>query len=132
MDIQTLATNVTEFLAPFLPALLHGAAGEMGKKLSDAALKKAKLLWDKLRGKPNVAQVAETVAALPDNQSLRAALQEEIARALEQDKSLAQEIAQLMGVTITSVSASGDRSVAIGGNASGNIIITGNGNKVGR
>ncbi len=135
MDIQALATNVTGFLAPFLPYLLKAgekAAEEVGKKLGADAWEKAKSLWGRLRSKPNVAQVAETVAVLPDNQSLRAALQEEVARALEQDKSLAQEVAQLMGVTITSVSASGDRSVAIGGNVSGSTIITGNGNKVGR
>ena len=135
MDIQALATNVTGFLAPFLPYLLKAgekAAEEVGKKLGADAWEKAKSLWGRLRSKPNVAQIANTVASLPDNQPLRAALQEEVARALEQDKSLAQEVAQLMGVTITSVSASGDRSVAIGGNVSGSTIITGNGNKVGR
>ena len=132
-----LSQQVTTFLAPFLPYLLKAgekAAEEIGKKLGADAWEKAKSLWGRLRFKPNVAQVAETVAALPDNQSLRAALQEEVARALEQDKSLAQEVARLMGVsgTTTSVIAPGDRAVAIGGSVSGSTIITGDGNKSGR
>ena len=75
-----------------------------------------------------VEQVAQTAAALPDNQALREALREEIARALAEDDSLAQELARLLpqsGPAGQTVIASGDRSVAIGGNASGNVIITG-------
>ena len=94
-----LVPQLVAFLTPFLPYLLKAgekAAEEAGKKFGDAAWEKAKSLWDKLRGKPNVTQVAKTAASLPDNQSLWVALQEEIARALEQDKSLAQEVARLM------------------------------------
>jgi hypothetical protein len=39
-----------------------------------------------------VEQVAQTVAALPDNQALREALREEIARALEEDPALREEV----------------------------------------
>jgi len=82
-----------------------------------------------------VEQVAQTAAALPDNQALREALREEIARALQEDGALREEVARLWGeaeaagVTVT---ASGDRSVAVGGDVSGSVIITGDRNRVER
>ncbi len=136
MDIQTLAQQLTAFLAPFLPYLLkvgEKAAEEVGKKLGEAAWERARALWEKLRRKKNVEQVAQTAAALPDNAALREALRAEIARALQEDPDLHAEVARLWeqaqaaGVTVI---AAGARSVAIGGNASGNVIITGDHNKV--
>ena len=136
MDISTLAQNIVTFLAPFLPSLLKAgekAAEELGKKAVDEAWEQAKALWERLRRKKNVEQVAQTAAALPDNQALRDALREEIARALQEDGALRQEVARLWGeaeaagVTVT---ASGDRSVAIGGSVSGSTIVTGDRNKV--
>jgi hypothetical protein len=131
-----LAQKIAAFLMPLLPYLLKvgdKAAEEVGKKIGGEGWERAKALWEKLRRKKNVEQVAQTVAALPDNQALREALREEIARALAEDDSLAQELtrlwneAQASGVTVT---ASGDRSVAIGGNVSGSVIVTGDNNKV--
>lgn len=136
MDVQTLAQQVTAFLAPFLPYLLKAAekaAEEAGKKLGEAAWEQAKALWQKLRRRKNVEQVAQTAAALPDNAALREALRTEIARALQEDPDLAAEVsrlwaqAQATGITVT---AAGDRSVAIGGDVSGSVIITGDHNKV--
>jgi len=66
-------------------------------------------------------QVAQTAAALPDNQALRDALREEIARLWGE--------AEAAGVTAAAV---GDRSVAIGGDVSGSTIITGDRNRVQR
>jgi len=138
MDISTLAQNIVTFLAPFLPSLLKAgekAAEELGKKAVDEAWEQAKALWERLRRKKNVEQVAQTAAALPDNQALRDALREEIARALQGDGALRQEVARLWGeaeaagVTVT---ASGDSSVAIGGSVSGSTIVTGDRNKVGK
>jgi hypothetical protein len=80
-----------------------------------------------------VEQVAQTAAALPDNQALREALREEIARALEEDEALAQELARLLeqsGAAGKNVIASGNRSVAIGGSVSGSVIVTGDRNKI--
>ena len=136
MDIQALAQQMASFLMPLLPSLLKvgdKAAEEVGKKIGDEAWDRAKALWSKLRRKKNVEQVAQTVAALPDNQALRDALREEIARALQEDGALREEVARLWGEAQASgvtVTASGDRSVAIGGNVSGSVIITGDHNKV--
>jgi hypothetical protein len=134
MDPQ-LSAQLVQLLAPFLPYLLKGvelagqeAAKKLGEKAGEQGFEQAKALWDKLRRKKNVEQVAQTAAALPDNQALREALREEIARALSEDESLTQELARLLpqsGPAGQTVIASGDRSVSIGGNASRNVIITG-------
>ena len=132
-----LAQKISAFLLPLLPYLLKvgdKAAEEVGKKIGGEGWEQAKALWDRLRRKKNVEQVAQTAAALPDNQALREALREEIARALQEDGALWEEIARLWGeaeaagVTVT---ASGDRSVAVGGDVSGSVIITGDHDKVG-
>jgi hypothetical protein len=130
LNIVELAQKISAFLLSLLPYLLKigdKVAEEAGKKIGGEAWDKAKALWDKLRRKKNVEQVAQTAAALPDNQALREALREEIARALQEDGDLKREVARLWGeaeaagVTVTAI---GDRSVAIGGNVSGSLIIT--------
>lgn len=135
MDPQLLQ-QLTTFLAPFLPYLLKAgekAAEEAGKKLGEAAWEQAKAIWEKLRRKKNVEQVAQTAAALPDNAALLEALRTEIVRALQEDAVLRAEVARLWeqakaaGVNVI---ASGERSVAIGGNVSGSVIITGDQNVV--
>jgi hypothetical protein len=47
------------------------AVRKLGEKASEQGFEQAKALWDKLRRKKNVEQVAQTAAALPDNQALR-------------------------------------------------------------
>jgi len=140
MDYPQLSAQLVQFLAPYLPYLVKGlklagqeAAKALGEKAGEQGFEQAKALWDKLRRKKNVEQVAQTVAALPDNQALREALREEIARALEEDEALAQELARLLpqsGPAGQTVIASGERSVAIGGNVSGSVIVTGDRNKI--
>jgi hypothetical protein len=140
MDYPQLSAQLVQFLAPFLPYLVKGlklagqeAAKKLGEKAGEQGFEQAKTLWDKLRRKKNVEQVAQTVAALPDNQALREALREEIARALAEDEALAQELARLLpqsGPAGQTVIASGDRSVAIGGSVSGSVIVTGDHNKI--
>jgi hypothetical protein len=140
MDYQQLPTQLVQFLAPYLPYLVKGvklagqeAAKKLGEKAGEQGFEQAKALWDKLRHKKNVEQVARTVAALPDNQALREALREEIARALEEDTALAQELARLLEQSLPAgqaVVASGNRSVAIGSSVSGSVIVTGDENTV--
>jgi len=94
-DLNEIARQIVQFLAPFLPYLLRAgekAAEEVGRKLGAAAWEQAQALWARLRRKKNVEQVAQTVAALPDNQALREALREEIARALTEDPALREEV----------------------------------------
>ena len=138
--MDQLPAQLVQFLAPFLPYLVKGvklagqeAAKKLGEKAGEQGFEQAKALWDKLRRKKNVEQVAQTVAALPDNQALREALREEIARALAEDDSLAQELARLLlqsGPAGQTVIAGGERSVAIGGDVSSSVIVTGDRNTV--
>ncbi len=98
-DPTEIARQVAQFLAPFLPYLLKAgekAAEEAGRKLGAAAWEQAQALWARLRRKKSVEQVAQTVAALPENQALREALREEIARALAEDPALQEEVLRLM------------------------------------
>ena len=73
MDYPQLSAQLVQFLAPFLPYLVKGlklagqeAAKKLGEKTGEQGFEQAKTLWDKLRHKKNVEQVAQT-AALPDN-----------------------------------------------------------------
>ena len=140
-DLDEIARQVAQFLAPFLPYLLKAgekATEEAGRQLGAAAWEQAGTLWARLRRKKNVEQVAQTVAALPDNQALREALREEIARALAEDPALAQEMTRLMaqisagerGVAAQTIENStvitGDRNAVFGPGATGTIaVITG-------
>ena len=73
MDPQ-LPAQLVQFRAPYLPYLVKGvklagqeAAKKLGEKAGEQGFEQAKALWDKLRHKKNVEQVAQTAAALPDN-----------------------------------------------------------------
>jgi len=143
MDPQ-LPAQLAQFLAPYLPYLLKGlklagqeAAKKFGEKAGEQSLDHAKALWEKLRPKvearPAALEAATDVAANPKDEEALAALRLQLKKLLAEDDSLAQELARLVaqarpaGQTVT---ASGSRSVAIGGNVSGSVIVTGDNNKV--
>ncbi len=141
MDAQ-LIQQLTAFLAPFLPYLLKAgekAAEEAGKKLGEAAWERARALWEKLRPKvearPAAQEAVQDLAAAPDDPDAQATLRQQLKKLLAEDPALAEEIARLWGeaqaagVTVT---AAGERSVAIGGDVSGSVIITGDRNRVNR
>ena len=107
MDVVTL----TAFLAPFLPTLLKlgskaaesiaTKAGEItGTQLTEAALNKAKAIWEKLH--PQVAarssaqEAAEDLAKDPDDADSQAALRVQLKKILEADPDLAAAIAQIL------------------------------------
>lgn len=95
--LMELAQNISTFLLPFLPYLVKAgekAAEEVGKKLGDEAWERAKTLWGSLGRKDKIETVAKTAAALPDNPAMQQALETEIARALEEDVVLREQVAQ--------------------------------------
>jgi hypothetical protein len=139
MDVTLLAQNIVTFLAPFLPYLVkvgEKAAEEAGKKLGGEAWEQAKALWGKLRPKvearPAAKEAVQDAAAAPDNADAQAALRLQLKKLLDEDVSLAEELACLLseakkaGVTVI---ASGERSVGISGDVSGSTIITGDKNR---
>jgi len=145
MDPQ-LSTQLVQLLAPFLPYLLKGAklagqeaAKKLGEKTGEQGFEQVKALWDRLRPKmearPAALEAAQDAAAHPDDEDALAALRLQLKKLLAEDDSLVQELARLLpqsGPAGQTVIASGNRSVAIGGNASGSTIITGNHNQVKR
>lgn len=137
-------SQLSQFLAPLLPYLLKGgmelaksAAGELGKKLSadawDGLKRLAEKIQQKTKAKPALQEALTDAQNAPDDEDAIAALRLQLRKLLSEDQALAAEIARLWdeakaaGVTVT---ASGDRAVAIGGNVSGSTIITGDNNKV--
>jgi len=143
MDPQ-LPAQLVQFLAPFLPYLLKGvklagqeAAKKLGEKAGEQGFEQAKALWEKLRpkveAKPAALEAATDVAANPKDEEALAALRLQLKKLLAEDESLAQELARLLpqsGPAGQTVTASGTRSVAIGGNVSGSVIVTGDRNKI--
>ena len=132
MEIAAL----TAFLAPFLPSLIKAgekAVEKAADAVSDEAFKYAKALWDKLKpgveAKPAAKEAAEEVAAHPDDDDALASLRLQLRKLLEQDQGLADDLARIwqeaQAANVVQVTASGERSVAVGGDVTGSTIVTG-------
>ena len=135
MEIAAL----TAFLAPFLPHLIAGGGKLVEGAVEGAgreAYEHAKRLWGRLRGKVEerepAAEAAAEVAARPDDPRALGALELQLEKLLAADQELAADLERLWqdakraGV----VAATGDRSIAAGGNVSGSVFITGDQNTV--
>ena len=140
MDIGALASSLTTALVPLLPYLLQAGekvAQETGKAITEQSLEWAQSLWTKLKpkvdAKPAALEAAHDAAQTPDDEDARAALRVQLKKLLTEDQSLAEEVSRWLeqgkaaGIVLT---ASGDRSAAIGGDVKGSTIITGDRNKV--
>ena len=132
MEIAAL----TAFLAPFLPSLIKAgekAVEKAADAVSDEAFKYAKALWDKLKpgveAKPAAKEAAEEVATHPDDDDALASLRLQLRKLLEQDHGLADDLARIwqeaQAANVVQVTASGERSVAVGGDVTGSTIVTG-------
>jgi hypothetical protein len=147
LAIATLAKDVAVFLTPFLPhllALAQGASKQVeesaGKALGEGAWVQAKSLWSKLwpkaEVKPAAVEAVEDAAKSPKDEDTQAALRQQLKKLLTEDAELANEItklwqqAQASGIATVTVTASGERSVAVGGNVSGSYIVTGDSNTI--
>lgn len=137
-ELVELAVQTTQHLLPFLPALVGGyAAG----KFADGALQKAgedayefaKKLWNRLRGRrPELEMAAETAAQHLDDEDAVGAFRFQLRQLLTQEPEVADEVRALLAQQPgTSVVASGERSVAVGGNLDSSTVITGDSNRVG-
>lgn len=141
MDPSALAA----FLAPLLPYLLKGgieaakaAAGELGKKLSADSWEGLKRLAEKIRhkgeSKPAFQETLTDALKAPEDADVQAALRLQLKKLMQEDAALLAEATRLLAEAqtagVTTVTASGSRSVAIGGDASGNVIVVGDQNQV--
>jgi hypothetical protein len=140
MDITALASSLTTVLGPLLPYLLNAGekvAEETGKAVAGQSWEWAKSIWTKLKpkveAKEAALEAAQDVAQSPEDQDAQAAFRQQLKKLLTEDQSLAEEVSRWLdqgkaaGINVT---ASGDRSVAIGGNVKGSTIVTGDRNKV--
>jgi hypothetical protein len=94
---------LTTFLAPFLPFLLkqgEQAADAAIDRLGAAAWKRAQALWGALRPKVDdkeaAREAAEDVAAAPEDELARSALQLQLRKLIADDPDLARELAEML------------------------------------
>ena len=140
MDIGAIASSLTTVLVPLLPYLLNAgetAAEETGKAVAGQSWEWAKSLWTKLQPKvearPGALEATQDVAQSPEDQDAQAAFRQQLKKLLTDDQSLAEEVSRWLekgkaeGIN---VSASGERSVAVGGDVKSSTIVTGDQNKV--
>jgi hypothetical protein len=138
MDLGSLSNELVVALTPFLPSLLklgESTATEMGKELGAEAGSWARELWQRLAGplsaKPAAREAVEDVARNPDDEDARAALRLQLRKLLAEDEALAGELGRLLHEwsqdprASVQVTAKGERSVAIGGDAAHSRISTG-------
>jgi hypothetical protein len=127
---------LTAFLAPFLPTLVKAGeqvVGRAAEAVADEAFTYARALWERLKPKveekPAAQEAAEEVAARPDDDDALAALRLQLRKLLEEDQQLASDLTRIweeaQAANVVHVTASGERSVAVGGDVSGSTIITG-------
>ena len=131
MDIAAL----TAFLAPFLPTFLAETVADAARTHGGEALEHAKRLWERLRGgveeREAAAEAAADVAARPEDPRAVSALELQLEKLLERDPELAAEVGRLWEeAQRAGVVAAGERSVAVGGDVSGSVVVTGDQNTV--
>jgi hypothetical protein len=139
MDIGALASSLTTILVPLLPYLLKvgdKAAEETSKAVAGQSWEWTKSLWTKLKPKvearPGALEVAQDAAQEPEDQDAQAAFRQQLKKLLTEDQSLAEEVSRWLEqgkAAGINVSASGERSVAIGGDVKSSSIVTGDQNK---
>lgn len=135
MDPLSIANEVTAFLTPFVPYLLEAgkyAAGAAAKKFGEAAWNGATALWQKLcpkmDEKPALREALEDLGRTPNDEDVQAAARVQVRKTLAGDLAFADELARILenlkssGVTVI---ASGERSVATGGDIVNSTIHTG-------
>lgn len=107
-------------------------AEEAGQQFGAGVLKTAQAIWSRLF--PKISQKASAQEALDDavtskDEDSVGAFRLQLKKILADDQRLAEELTTLLGKQPASVvvTASGERSVAVGGNVSGSTISTGDG-----
>ena len=136
VNIPQLATQLSPLILPYIPHLLKGAkraAEWTGEKLSEIDWDTALKIWDKLKPQvekqPEVKQDLERVAEKTDDKRSETVLSWDLEKLLAalppQQVNEIQNIITETKTEIRTTTASGERSVAIGGDASGSTISTG-------
>jgi hypothetical protein len=131
MEIAALAA----FLAPFLPHLLkpaQEAVGDLAERFGQKAVAHAEALWQRLQNdvtaRPSAREAVEDVASAPEDEDARAAMVWQLKKLFNDNPGLAAQVTDLWRQTESDpgvrmqVIAQGERSVAVGGNVTGDVI----------
>lgn len=140
-ELMAFAQDLATYLAPALPYLAKmgdGAAIEAGKRLLGAAGDKTAALWARLspavEAKPAAAEAVRDVAEAPGEAMAVSTLAWQLRKLLTETPGLADDLAGLLAEAKEAARPAGvhvearSGGVAMGRDASGNIIITGQGN----
>jgi hypothetical protein len=135
---RMMEAALVAFLAPFLPHLVETGTRigtDAAERFGAEAWEHAKRIWQRLgprvEEKPAASEAARDVADRPDDDDAVAALRLQLRKVLADDPALADDVrrlwkeAEAANVTEVTVTASGERSVALGGGMSGGQINTG-------
>ena len=132
MDIGTIASAATQIL-------INRGMETLSQKLVEKVPEGIGILYQKikaeLRGDSKAEQTLNRAEQMPESKERQAALENVIAEKMKEDPDFADNVRQLVekvtAIGGKNVISCGERSVAIGGNANGTTIITGDDNAVG-
>lgn len=140
MDITALCAWATSLLVPFLSYLVEPgkkAVEQVAEHIGDEAFELANKTWERIfpniEAKPSALEAVNDVTLQPEDADSVAAFRKELRKILEQDESLARDIAALFHQAPRwqdgGVVASGKGSIAVGGDVTGSTLIAGNNNR---
>lgn len=134
MVMETLAAGGISMLTALLVKASKPLAEKAGQAVADAANSLLDAVKKKFKGDSYAEQTLNRLQEKPEAKDRQAALQGILTEQMEKDDAFAAEVKRLLEAARkadkSGVIASGERAVAIGGNASNNVIITGNNSQV--
>jgi hypothetical protein len=139
MELKTMVDPITasvavSLLSPFLIKAGEKFAEKVGEKLADKTGQIYNLLKESFVGDEYARLTLLRLEHAPENEGRKSALETVIKEKMEEDNEFAKQLDKLIDeakqADTNNVIASGNRSVAIGGNVHSSNIITGDDNKV--
>ena len=136
MVMETLAASGISILTTFLAKAGQPLAEKAGQAVADAADALFGAIKKKFKGNSYAEQTLNRLEEKPESNDRQASVKDVLLEQMEKDDVFAAEVRRFVEVARkadkNSVIAWGERSVAIGGNAQDNVIITGDDNQVQR
>lgn len=137
VEVVELVIQTTQYLLPHLPILVGSyvasnvSAGAL-QAAGEDAYQYARNLWNNLRGRrPELDAAAELAAQHIDDEDAVGAFRFQLKQLFMQHPEVAEDIRTLLAHRPEiKIVASGDRSVAVGGNLDSSTVITGDGNRI--
>lgn len=136
MIVETIAAGAAAVLGPYLAEAGKGFAKKAGEALAEKASNLYQTIKAKFADDPDAEQALALVESKPDSKGRLLTLKEVLAQKMNGDPEFAEAVNRLVVEArksdVHNVIAIGERNVAVGGDAIGSTIITGNDNEVGK